>query len=39
MKRLHTRAFAKDTRGTGSAGPLREPPRGVATAGSLGARF
>jgi transaldolase len=28
---------AEDLRGSGSAGPLQEPPRGVATAGSLGA--
>jgi transaldolase len=28
---------AEDLRGTGSAGPLQEPPRGVATGGSLGA--
>ena len=36
MTRPEKSDLIKDWRGTGSAGPLPEPPRGVATAGSLG---
>jgi DNA-binding NarL/FixJ family response regulator len=36
MKRADHDASIKPWRGTGSAGPLPEPPRGVATSGSLG---
>ncbi len=34
---LHADVPTEPLRGTGSAGPLQEPPRGVATRGSLGA--
>jgi hypothetical protein len=35
---VRAQGATKPLRGTGFAGPLQEPPRGVATAGSLGAR-